>query len=34
IFTGITPALIVKDPDLIKDILIKDFSKFSNRGFP
>jgi len=34
IFTGITPALIVKDPDLIKDILIKDFSKFANRGFP
>ncbi|EFN73380.1 hypothetical protein EAG_07099, partial [Camponotus floridanus] len=34
IFTGMTPILIVKDPDLIKDILIKDFPKFSNRGFP
>ncbi|EFN64016.1 Cytochrome P450 6A1 [Camponotus floridanus] len=32
IFTGVTPALIVKDLDLIKDILIKDFSKFGNKG--
>ncbi|EFN67920.1 Cytochrome P450 6k1 [Camponotus floridanus] len=31
IFIGVTPALIVKDPDLIKDILIKDFSKFGNK---
>jgi len=29
-----TPVLIVKDPDLIKDILIKDFSTFANRGLP
>lgn len=34
-FTGMTPILIVKDPDLIKDVLIKDFSKFADRGsFP
>ncbi|XP_025262192.1 probable cytochrome P450 6a13 isoform X2 [Camponotus floridanus] len=34
IFTRKTPILIVKDPDLIKDILIKDFSKFADRGHP
>ncbi|XP_012231779.1 probable cytochrome P450 6a14 [Linepithema humile] len=27
-----TPILILKDPDLIKDVLIKDFSAFSDRG--
>lgn len=27
------PLLILQDPDLIKDILVKDFSKFMNRGF-
>lgn len=27
-----TPILVVKDPDLIKDILIKDFTKFADRG--
>ncbi|XP_025263420.1 cytochrome P450 6a2-like [Camponotus floridanus] len=32
IFTGMTPILIVKNPDLIKDVLIKDFSKFADRG--
>ncbi|EFN65184.1 Cytochrome P450 6a2 [Camponotus floridanus] len=34
IFNRKTPILIVKNPDLIKDILIKDFSKFADRGFP
>ncbi|XP_011862715.1 PREDICTED: cytochrome P450 6B2-like [Vollenhovia emeryi] len=34
IFTRTTPLLIVKDPDLIKDILIKDFTVFSHRGLP
>lgn len=29
---GRIPILILKDPDLIKDILIKDFSKFADRG--
>ncbi|EFN81691.1 Probable cytochrome P450 6a14 [Harpegnathos saltator] len=32
IFARRTPILIVKDPDLIKDILIKDFSNFADRG--
>lgn len=34
IFTRRTPILVVQDPELIKDILIRDFSKFANRGFP
>ncbi|XP_072756970.1 uncharacterized protein [Anoplolepis gracilipes] len=34
IFARKTPILIVKDPELIKDILIKDFSKFADRGIP
>jgi len=34
IFVMRTPVLIVKDPDLIKDVLIKDFLKFANRGHP
>ncbi|XP_025263422.1 probable cytochrome P450 6a13 [Camponotus floridanus] len=34
IFNRKTPILIVKNPDLIKDILIKDFSKFADRGLP
>jgi len=33
IFVGTTPILIVKDLDLIKNILIKDFSSFASRGF-
>ncbi|XP_036147431.1 uncharacterized protein LOC105832463 [Monomorium pharaonis] len=32
IFARMTPVLIVKDLDLIKDVLIKDFSKFAHRG--
>lgn len=32
IFAMRTPVLIVKDPDLIKDIFIKDFSTFADRG--
>lgn len=34
IFTRRTPALIVQDSELIKDILIRDFSTFANRGIP
>ncbi|KOC60364.1 Cytochrome P450 6a2 [Habropoda laboriosa] len=34
IFTRRTPALIIRDPELIKDVLIRDFSKFSDRGIP
>ncbi|CAK9827566.1 Probable cytochrome P450 6a14 [Anthophora retusa] len=32
IFMRRTPLLFVQDPKLIKDVLIKDFSKFVNRG--
>ncbi|XP_029175229.1 cytochrome P450 6j1-like [Nylanderia fulva] len=32
IFTTRIPVLIIKDPNLIKDILIKDFTKFVDRG--
>lgn len=32
IFARTTPILIIKDPDLIKNVLIKDFSVFANRG--
>lgn len=28
-----TPILVVKDPEFIKDVLIKDFTVFSHRGF-
>lgn len=34
IFARRTPILIVKDPDVIKDVLIKDFSHFADRGIP
>nr|XP_046472608.1 cytochrome P450 6A1-like isoform X1 [Neodiprion pinetum] len=29
-----TPVLIVRDPELVKDVMIKDFSTFSERGNP
>ena len=29
-----TPVLVIQDLDLIKDVLIKDFSVFANRGMP
>lgn len=34
IFTRRTPILILKDLDLIKDVLIKDFNSFADRGIP
>lgn len=34
IFATTTPVLIVKDFDLIKDVLIKDFTVFADRGIP
>ncbi|XP_070162794.1 cytochrome P450 6a2-like [Polyergus mexicanus] len=34
IFARKTPVLIVKDPEFIKDVLIKDFIKFADRGIP
>lgn len=34
IFTRRTPVLVLNDPDLIKDVLIKDFSNFADRGVP
>lgn len=33
LFMRTTPILVLKDPELIKDVLIKDFSKFAHRGF-
>lgn len=33
IFTKKIPVLVVKDPEFIKDVLIKDFSTFADRGF-
>lgn len=33
LFVRRTPHLVIQDPELIKDVLIKDFSKFANRGF-
>ena len=32
IFVRTTPVLILKDPEFIKDVLIKDFTKFADRG--
>lgn len=34
IFEGTKPILVINDLDLIKDVLIKDFSLFVDRGFP
>ncbi|KAL0110968.1 hypothetical protein PUN28_012779 [Cardiocondyla obscurior] len=34
IFARKTPVLVLKDLDLIKDVLIKDFSVFASRGMP
>ncbi|XP_051173284.1 cytochrome P450 6B1-like [Leptopilina boulardi] len=34
IYARSTPILILKDPELIKDVLIKDFNKFADRGLP
>ena len=31
-FAGKSPVLILRDPDLIKDVLIKDFHQFADRG--
>ncbi|XP_017757764.1 PREDICTED: probable cytochrome P450 6a14 [Eufriesea mexicana] len=33
IFVRRKPVLVVQDPEIIKDVLIKDFPKFANRGF-
>lgn len=33
IYTLLRPALLIRDPSLIRDVLIKDFSSFSDRGF-
>ena len=34
VFRVRTPILILKDPDLIKTVFIKDFQAFCNRGIP
>ena len=33
LFMGRKPILVLNDPDLIKDVFIKDFPKFADRGF-
>ncbi|XP_016922081.2 cytochrome P450 6A1-like [Apis cerana] len=33
LYVGRNPILFLKDPELIKDVLIRDFSKFADRGF-
>lgn len=33
IYTSLRPGLLVRDPKIIKDILVKDFHNFSHRGF-
>ncbi|XP_051160610.1 probable cytochrome P450 6a13 [Leptopilina boulardi] len=34
VFRVRTPSLIIKNPELIKDVFVKDFANFSNRGIP
>ncbi|KZC12359.1 putative cytochrome P450 6a14 [Dufourea novaeangliae] len=34
IFAGNTPILVINDLDMIKDVLIRDFSLFADRGLP
>ncbi|XP_011636073.1 probable cytochrome P450 6a13 [Pogonomyrmex barbatus] len=34
IYSRKTPILVIKDPNLIKDVLIKDFPTFASRGIP
>lgn len=33
LFMGKTPVLVLTDPEFIKDVLVRDFSKFADRGF-
>ena len=33
VYTSIKPALLVRDPKIIKDITIKAFQSFGHRGF-
>lgn len=33
VYLALRPALLVRDPKIVKDILIKDFQHFRNRGF-
>ncbi|KAK1122052.1 hypothetical protein K0M31_009897 [Melipona bicolor] len=34
IYEGKTPLLVINDLELVKDVLIRDFSLFTDRGFP
>ena len=34
VFRVRSPMLILRDPDLVKDIFVKNFACFSNRGIP
>lgn len=33
VYTSVRPALLIRDPKIIRDILIKDFQSFWHRGF-
>nr|AVL92852.1 CYP450 [Locusta migratoria] len=33
VFISLRPALLIRDPELIKSVLLKDFSHFQHRGF-
>ncbi|CAE1295567.1 Cytochrome P450 3A12,Cytochrome P450 3A4,Cytochrome P450 3A40,Cytochrome P450 3A11,Cytochrome P450 3A27,Lithocholate 6-beta-hydroxylase,Cytochrome P450 3A7,Cytochrome P450 3A19,Cytochrome P450 3A21,Cytochrome P450 3A13,Thromboxane-A synthase [Acanthosepion pharaonis] len=34
IFFGLQPSLIISDPEIIKDVMVKNFSNFTNRPIP
>lgn len=34
VFRVRTPVLILRDPDLVKSVFVKDFAYFTNRGIP
>nr|XP_031836321.1 probable cytochrome P450 6a14 [Nomia melanderi] len=33
LYSAMTPTLLIIDPEIIKDVMIRDFSKFADRGF-
>ena len=33
VYLALRPALLIRDPNIVKDVFIKDFQHFRNRGF-